>query len=101
MASLFEFSGPAEAFEPVTRAMRWVVDPLTLRNLLDAGALRRVHMAEGRVQVRLCLAAGPTRQLIVEDAEAELFDHLEGRWQVEIVVVDPPPQRAAVRAAAR
>lgn len=100
MPTLFEFHGPAEAFEPVQLAMRWVTDPATGCNLLEGGALRRVHMADGRVQVRLCLPAGPTRQLVVEDAEAELFDHLQGRWQVEVVVVEPPPrgERHAVSA---
>jgi hypothetical protein len=100
MPSLFEFQGPAEAFEPLRSAMAWVVDPATGRNLLDSGALRRVVMAEGRVQVQLCLAAGPTRQVVVEDTTAELFDHLHGQWQVEVRVIEPPPRGQPARVAA-
>lgn len=99
MPTLFEFHGPADAFEPVQLAMRWVTDPATGRNLLDSGALRRVHMAGGRVQVQISLAPGPTRQIVVEDAEAELFDHLLGEWQVEVVVIEPPPRGLVARVA--
>jgi len=99
MPTLFAFHGPAEEFEPVQRAMRWVVDPLTRCTLLEGGALRRVHLGEGRARVQLCLPPGPMRQLIVEDVQAELFDHLQGRWAVEIEVIEPPPGEAR-RAAA-
>lgn len=92
MGMLFEFHGPAEALEPVRRALTWVIDPMGGCNLLEQGALRRVHMAEGRARVELCLAASPLRQLLVEDVEAELFDHLQGQWTIEIVLVEPPPK---------
>jgi hypothetical protein len=101
MAMLFEFHGPADQLEPVRRALSWVVDPLTGCTLLHSGALRRVRMEDGCLRVQLCLPDSPLRQLLVEDAQAELFDHLHGQWKVEISVVEPPPEPKAARAAVR
>lgn len=89
MGTLFEFHGPAEALAPVQRALAWVIDPLEGRNLLEQGVLRRVRMADGRARVELCLPPSPLRALLVEDLQAELFDHLQGRWAIEIVLVQP------------
>jgi hypothetical protein len=99
MAALFEFHGPADVLEPVRRALGWVVDPSTTTSLLAGGALRRVHAAEGKLVVYLRLPASATRQVVVEDAQAELFDHLQGQWEIEIRVAEPPPDEA-LRAAA-
>lgn len=99
MAALFEFHGPADVLEPVRRALGWVVDPSTTTSLLAGGALRRVHAAEGKLIVYLRLPASATRQVVVEDAQAELFDHLQGQWEIEIRVAEPPPDEA-LRAAA-
>jgi hypothetical protein len=99
MAALFEFHGPADVLEPVRQALGWVVDPSTSASLLAGGALRRVHAAEGKLVVYLRLPPSATRQVVVEDAQAELFDHLQGQWEIEIRVGEPPPAEV-LRAAA-
>ncbi|HYD77673.1 iron-sulfur cluster assembly protein [Ramlibacter sp.] len=90
---LFAYEGPAGDLPAVQRALAAVTDPLEGGNLLQRRAVRHATLRNGRARVVLELAPGLLRQVMVEDLEAELFDHLEGRWYVEVLVVDPPEAR--------
>ncbi len=90
---LFAYEGPAGELPAIRRALAAVTDPLEGRNLLQHRAVRHATLRDGRARVVLELAPGMLRQLLVEDLEAELFDHLQGRWRVEVLVVDPPAAR--------
>ncbi|WBY03192.1 iron-sulfur cluster assembly protein [Ramlibacter tataouinensis] len=96
---LFAYEGPAGELAPIRRALAAVTDPLEGTHLLQRRAVRHASLRDGRARVVLELAPGMLRQLLVEDLEAELFDHLQGRWRIEVVVIEPPRAAARRRAA--
>lgn len=97
---LFAYEGPGGELPAIQRALAAVTDPLEGGNLLQRRAVRHATLRDGRARVVLELAPGLLRQLMVEDLEAELFDHLQGRWRIEVLVVDPPDSRSHRRAVA-
>lgn len=100
IAVLFAYEGPADELPAIQRALAAVKDPLEGANLLQRRAVRHATLRNGRARVVLELAPGLLRQLMVEDLEAELFDHLQGRWRIEVLVIEPPSARSPRRAAA-
>ena len=91
LTSPFLYEGPADCFEAVQRALAWVVHPHSGQALPQDGAVRAVRIAGTAVVVDLALPPGGITQVVAEDLQAELFDHLQGRWRVEVRLVPPAP----------
>lgn len=94
----FAYQGPAVELPAIQRALAAVMDPLAGANLLQRRAVHHATLRDGRARVVLELAPGMLRQPMVKDLEAELLDHLQGRWRIEVLVVDPPNPRRPRRA---
>lgn len=93
----FEYDGPPQLHGTVAAALRWVVDPQLGFNLLDAGLVYGVRVTDDVVHVRMALSSprGGVGDVIVEDVQAELFDHLQGGREVRVEVVNDPPWSTA------
>ena len=91
MTAPFLYEGPAECFDPVQRALGWVVHPHSGQALPQDGAVRAVRIACTTAVVDLALPPGGITQVVVEDLQAELFDHLQGRCRIEVRLVQPSP----------
>jgi metal-sulfur cluster biosynthetic enzyme len=89
--SSFEYAGPPELKAVVERALRWVQHPLLGLNALDAGLVNAVQVDERCARVSLTMTSPGCRlvKLVIEDIEAELFDHLGGR-RVEVETAAGP-----------
>jgi metal-sulfur cluster biosynthetic enzyme len=88
----FEYEGPPDLKVVVERALRWVQHPLLGLNVLDAGLVHAVRVHEQCVRVSLAMTSPGCRlgKVVIEDIEAELFDHLGGRRRVEVAVANGP-----------
>lgn len=93
----FDYDGPQELRGTITGALQWVVDPGLGFNLLDAGLVYGVRVTDDAVHVRMALSApgSGASDVIVEDVQAELFDHLHGGREVKVEVVSDPPWSTA------
>jgi hypothetical protein len=87
---LFDYRGPAQLLEPVRGALAWVRDPAGAGSVLAAARVRSAHVQGDWLHVVLALPPGPLVEVTREDAQAELFDHLQGRLQVRVTIVTPP-----------
>lgn len=89
----FDYEGPPEFQVRIDRALRWVTHPLLRLNVLDAGLVYGVSADGERVRVRLAMTTPgcSLTDLLVEDVQAEIFDHLGGERRVEVEVVSTPP----------
>jgi metal-sulfur cluster biosynthetic enzyme len=93
----FDYEGPREMRGCIEEALRWVHDPQLGFNLLDAGLVYGVRVTDGAVHVRMALSAprSAVSDVIVEDVQAEVFDHLQGAREVRVEVVSRPPWSTA------
>lgn len=82
---LFDYRGPAELLPAIRRALAWVKDPSSGASLLAAGRVRRVHVHGEAVHAVLLLPDCPMTPVVLEDLQAELFDHLGGRKTVTVI----------------
>jgi len=87
------YEGPPEDRPLAESALRWVVDPATGVDVITRGLVRTVVVSEGAVQVRLApLPDAGVTAMVVEDLEAELFDHFHGERRVSVTVASDPPR---------
>ncbi|GAB2579988.1 hypothetical protein GCM10027034_08600 [Ramlibacter solisilvae] len=88
----FEYEGPPELLDGIERALQWVRHPLLGLNVLDAGLVYGVRANGQRVHVSMTMTAPGCRlgDLLAEDVEAELFDHLGDGRQVVVEMVWKP-----------
>jgi metal-sulfur cluster biosynthetic enzyme len=94
MNDRFEFEGPQELREPVTAALKRVIDPEVALDIVDVGLVYGVRIAaDGAAQVRMTMtsAACPMADVIVEDVISELQDTLPGHPEVDVELVWEPP----------
>jgi metal-sulfur cluster biosynthetic enzyme len=93
----FDYEGPQDLRGTIAGALRWVVDPQLGFNLLDAGLVYGVRVTDEVVLVRMALSSprSAVSDVIVEDVQAELFDHLHGGREVRVEVVSNPPWSTA------
>lgn len=93
----FEYQGPPNLIALIERALGWVTHPLLGLNVLDAGLVYCVK-ADGqhvRVSIMMTTPGCKLTDLLVEDIEAELFDHLGGEPRVEVEIVRKPAWTSA------
>jgi metal-sulfur cluster biosynthetic enzyme len=81
---LFDYQGPADLLPAIRKALSSVRDPATGGHLLAAGRVRQVHVHGDTVRAVLVLPDCPLIPVVLEDLQAELFDHLHGRWKVKV-----------------
>jgi len=88
----FGYEGPPELKPRIERALRWVVHPLFGINVLDAGLVHRVVADDRCVRVSVAVTSPgcPLNDVLVEDLEAELFDHLGGTREVSVQLQREP-----------
>lgn len=87
----FSYEGPPECLAVVRQALEWVIHPCSGQPLAQEGRVRSVRIGDGLAVVELALPPGGVTQVVVEDVEAELFDHLQGSCRIEVRLVPPPP----------
>ena len=93
----YDYEGPAALRGPIVDALRWVQDPQLGFNLLDAGLVYGVRVTDEAVVVQMALSSprSAVSDVIVEDVQAEVFDHLQGAREVRVEVVGNPPWSTA------
>ncbi len=90
----WQYDGPPEERLLAESALRWVVDPVSGADVIARGLVRTVVVDEGAVQVRLApLPDAGVTAMLVEDLQAELFDHFHGDRRVVVTVASDPPRR--------
>jgi metal-sulfur cluster biosynthetic enzyme len=89
----FDYEGPPDLKKSIERALQWVTHPILGVNVLDAGLVYGVQADDHRVRVRMATTTAdcPVDHVVAEDAEAELFDHLGGKREVEVEIERRPP----------
>lgn len=89
----FDYAGPPELLAPITSALEGVVDPEVAMNILDVGLVYRVKVEGGRVDVEVTMtsAACPVADVIVEDMEFQLDQHLPQELKIHVELVWEPP----------
>lgn len=97
MAALFDYHGPAELLAAVREALAWVADPASGRSILAAGRVRQVRVDARGLRAVLALPPCPVVPVVLEDAQAELFDRLHGRLAVTVVCATPREGAAVSR----
>jgi metal-sulfur cluster biosynthetic enzyme len=92
-ASAFPYEGPEELREPITDALRRVVDPEVALNIVDVGLVYGVTVSEGMVhaEVTMTSAACPVADVIVQDIENELDAVVPADLLVHVELVWNPP----------
>lgn len=96
MPGLFLYDGPAGLLQRVCAAFAWVAEPHSGSDIARAGCVRQVRVRGDALHVVLRLPPGPLLPGVVQDVEAELFDHLQGAFRIVVDVL--PPRQAPVRA---
>jgi|GEM_PF-5978973 metal-sulfur cluster biosynthetic enzyme len=88
----FEYDGPPELKPRIEQALGWVLHPLFGINVLEAGLVHGVHADAQRVHVRMFVTTSccPLTDLLAEDVEAEVFDHLGGVHEVQVDLLRGP-----------
>ena len=82
---LFDYQGPADLLPAIRKALSSVRDPASGAHLLAAGRVRQVHVHGACVRAVLVLPECPLVPVVLEDLQAELFDHLQGSREVTVV----------------
>jgi metal-sulfur cluster biosynthetic enzyme len=70
----FAWTGPDALREPVTAALRKVVDPELAMNIVDIGLVQGVTASPGRVAVSVTMTSAgcPAAEMILDDVRDEL-----------------------------
>jgi metal-sulfur cluster biosynthetic enzyme len=92
-AGSFPYEGPEDLRQPLTDALKRVVDPELAMNIVDLGLVYGVSVSEARCHLRLTMtsAACPVAGVVAEEAEHELKRVLPGRPTIDIELVWEPP----------
>lgn len=93
MEERFDYDGPPQLRDLVTRALKKVVDPEVAMDIVDVGLVYAVRVAGDAVAVRMTMtsAACPVADMLVEDVQCELQDALPGNPEVDVELVWEPP----------
>lgn len=88
----FPYTGPPELLEPITGALRRVVDPEVAMTIVDVGLVYGVTVADGKVHVLLTMtsAACPVTDVIVGDVENELDRTMPPELKIQVELVWEP-----------
>lgn len=89
----FAYSGDPAWREPITEALRRVVDPEMALSIVDIGLVYRVAVLDDRVQVAMTMtsAACPVADLLVGEVEAALDALLPVELAIQVELVWEPP----------
>lgn len=89
----FPYDGPDALLEPITKALRRVVDPEVSINVVDLGLIYRVSVVDNKVHARVTMtsAACPVTDLIIEEIENELDRDLPPEMLIQVELVWEPP----------
>lgn len=92
-APAFPYEGPAELRQPVTEALRRVVDPEVAMNIVDVGLVYGVTVSAEKLNARITMtsAACPVADLILEEVETELDRVAPRDLLIEVELVWEPP----------
>ena len=91
--SPFPYEGPEELRQPITDALKRVVDPEVALNIVDVGLVYGVTVSDGMVQANVTMtsAACPVTDVIVGDIERELDAVVPPDLLVHVELVWFPP----------
>jgi metal-sulfur cluster biosynthetic enzyme len=91
--SAFDYEGPEALREPITQALKGVVDPEVAMNIVDIGLVVGVRVDGDALQVRLTMTspACPVADVIVEDVEDALGRLAPSVNAVQVDLVWEPP----------
>lgn len=89
----FPYSGPPALREPVTAALRRVVDPEVAMSIVDVGLIYGVELEAGRACITLTMTspACPVADVILDEVESELDRVLPAGMAIETKLVWEPP----------
>ena len=92
-APRFDYEGDEALREPVTQALRRVVDPEVALSIVDVGLIYRVRIGDEGAHVLMTMtsAACPVTDVIVEDVQAELDRVLPPALPLEVEITLEPP----------
>jgi metal-sulfur cluster biosynthetic enzyme len=101
--SLFPYDGPEALRQPITEALRRVVDPEVAMSIVDVGLVYGVTVAGQKIHVLLTMtsAACPVADVIAGDVESELDRIAPADLQIHVELVWEPewtPARMSERA---
>ena len=91
--SPFPYTGDPALHEPVTEALRRVLDPEVALSIVDLGLVYGVDIADGVAHIRLTMTSAgcPLSDLIFDSVNTELGAVLPGGHSVEIEMCWDPP----------
>jgi metal-sulfur cluster biosynthetic enzyme len=89
----FPYTGPEALRQPITNALRRVVDPELALTILDVGLVYGVAADETRVHVLLTMtsAACPVTDVIIEEVETELDRVVPAALSIQVELTWDPP----------
>lgn len=89
----FPFLGEEALREPITRALRKVIDPEVAMSIVDVGLIYQVTAADQRVHVLMTMtsAACPAADVIMDDVERELDRVVPMDQKIELELCWEPP----------
>lgn len=89
----FPYEGPDELRQPITAALRRVVDPEVALNIVDVGLVYGVTVAQDVLHARVTMtsAACPVTDVLIEEIEAELDHAMPPGLKIHVELVWEPP----------
>lgn len=103
-AALFDYQGDDAWRDPITEALRKVVDPEVALSILDVGLVYAVTVDAGKAHVLMTMtsAACPVTDMIVEEVQMELDQILPPDLTIDVELCwDPAWTPARMSEAAR
>lgn len=91
--SNLNFTGEDLWREPITKALRHVVDPEVSLSIVDVGLIYGVDISPEKVHVRMTMtsAACPVTDMLIDEVHAELEQILPMETAIEVELVWEPP----------
>lgn len=91
--TLFDYTGDEALREPITQALRRVIDPEVALSIVDVGLVYRVSVEPARVHVLMTMttAACPVTDVIIDDVYAELEAVLPLDTDIAVELCWEPP----------